>query len=474
MLDQIDYHQRRTARTGTQDSPAALAHDSLLDFTQYTFPRYAAAPHHRRLIERLEAVERGEVRRLMVFMPPRHGKSELVSVRFPAWYLGRNPDKRVILSSYGAALAHDFSRQVRNLVASDEYAQTFGRLGQRAKAVRLADDSRAVDAWSLAPPHRGGMVAAGVGGALSGRGAHCMVIDDPVKDRLEANSPTFRDRLWDWYCAVARTRLEDDAAVVVCQTRWHDDDLSGRLLRAAKDDAQADQWTVLHFPAIDDGGSALWPQKYPICELERIRATIGTWEFAALYQGDPKPQEGAIFRAEWFPRIERLPQRATCRIIQAWDTAFEEDRGADYTACVTLGIADNRIYVMNVWRQRLEFPDLIEAIQRQAEAWSPEAILIEDSGSGKSSRQQLNRLTLLPVIKVRAADYGDKTTRAMFVTPYCEAGKVWLPQAAPWLSVFEEELFRFPSAEHDDQVDAFVYALMRAGRGARVRRVHDD
>ena len=299
-----------------------------------------------------------------------------------------------------------------------------------------------------------------------------MLIDDPLKDRQEANSSTMRDRTWDWYAAVARTRLEENAAVVVVQTRWHDDDLTGRLLRQARDDPQADQWEVLHFPALDAEGAALWPEKYPAEELQTIRATIGSWEFAALYQGDPKPEEGAIFKQEWFRRYDMPPHKAECYVIQVWDTAFEKGAENDPSACITLGVKDNQWYLLNVYRRRMEYPELVDQAKAQAGAWQPNVLEVEDAGSGRSLVQSLIRLTGLPVVRVKPDRA--KTERAMLATPYCEAGRVWLPKAAPWLADFEQELFRFPGAEHDDQVDAFVYALLRAGAGTGRRwRLND-
>jgi len=464
-LRELEQWEAGKADVSDADSPERRAYGRLLDFTELTFPKYEAAQHHRDLCAALEAVEEGGTKRLLVTMAPRHGKSELVSIRFPAWYLGRNPDKRVILASYGGNLAQRFSRSVRNLLSEPIYSSIF-------PTVSLSQDSKAVDAWDLATPHRGGMVAAGIGGGLTGHGADLFVIDDPLKDRRNANSPLQRDRDWEWYASVARTRLEDNAAVVLVLTRWHDDDLAGRVLKQSRDDPGADQWDVMHLPAINEAGEALWPEKYPLEELQKTKATIGAWEFAAQYQGDPQPEEGAIFYRDWFQRIERLPHHAECTVIQAWDTAFEEGQDNDYSACVTLGLLDNRVYLLNVWRERVEFPDLIRAIQTQAQVWKPNTIMIEDSGSGKSSRQHLSGLTMLPILPVRAGDYGNKATRARKVTPWCEAGKVWLPSAASWLASFEEELYRFPSSAHDDQVDAFVYAMMRAMQGSRRRKVH--
>ena len=229
-----------------------------------------SANHHRLIAEKLEAVERGEIDRLMIFMPPRHGKSELASKRFPAWCLGRNPKRQIIAASYNSDLASDFGRNVRNIVAEPEFGQVFRNVG-------LAPDSQAANRMNT--NHGGTYVAAGVGTAVTGRGADIALIDDPFKDREEADSQRRRDVVWDWYRSTLFTRLMPGGAVVVILTRWHEDDLAGRLL-----EAEGDQWTVLSMPAINNAGEALWPEWYDVDALARIKATIGQREWSALYQ----------------------------------------------------------------------------------------------------------------------------------------------------------------------------------------------
>ncbi len=270
-----------------------LARRHLIDFTQYTNPLYRPAAHHRRICDRLEAIERGEIDRLMIFMPPRHGKSELASKRFPAWCLGREPKRQIIGASYNSDLATDFGRNVRNIVAEREFAEVFPE-------VSLAPDSRAAN--RLNTNHGGAYVAAGVGTAVTGRGADIALIDDPFKDREEADSERRRDLVWDWYRSTLFTRLTPGGAIVLIQTRWHEDDLAGRLL--AHDGAQ---WEVLELPAIDAAGEALWPKWYDLPTLERIRRTIGPREWSALYQQRPAPDEGTYFQRGWFKSWTVLP-----------------------------------------------------------------------------------------------------------------------------------------------------------------------
>ncbi|MEP3891358.1 MAG: terminase family protein [Hellea sp.] len=270
------------------------ARADLLAFTQYTFSQYEAAPHHRRIARTLEAVDRGEIDRLMVTMPPRHGKSEEVTIRFPAWALGRNPKRHIITACYNAELASGFGRSVRNILATPAYDKIF--------QTQLARDSKAANRWNTTDG--GAYIAAGVGTAITGRGADIFIIDDPLKDRAEAESELRRQAVWDWYTSTAYTRLMPGGAVIIVQTRWHEDDLAGRLL--AHQEKGGDQWHRLDLPAIDASGQALWPEKYPLSALRRIQAAIGPRDWSALYQQAPSPEDGDFFRREWFDMFSEL------------------------------------------------------------------------------------------------------------------------------------------------------------------------
>jgi hypothetical protein len=248
-------------------------------------PGYVTGAHHAVVCDALEAVERGEIKRLMVFQPPRHGKSELVSKRFPAWYLGRNPKRQIISASYGQDLASDFGREVRNILTSPEYRALF-------PGITVASDSAARNRWHT--NQGGSYVAAGVGTAITGRGADILNIDDPLKDRSEADSETVRNGVWNWYTSTAYTRLMPGGSVIVTLTRWHEDDLAGRLLAAQEQGG--DQWHVISMPAINADGEALWPARYPITALEGIRTAIGPRDWSALYQQDPRPLDGNLFK----------------------------------------------------------------------------------------------------------------------------------------------------------------------------------
>ena len=412
---------------------ARQAGQSLLAFTEYTNPLYVRAQHHEQIAAKLEAVERGDIDRLMIFMPPRHGKSELASKRFPAWCLGRKPNRQIIAASYNSDLANDFGRNVRNLVAEPEFGQVF-------PGVTLAPDSQA--AMRMNTNHGGTYVAAGVGTAVTGRGAHIALIDDPFKDREEADSERRRELVWDWYRSTLYTRLMPGGAIVLIQTRWHEDDLAGRLL-----EQDAEQWDVLELPAIDDG-RALWPEWYDIDALERIKATIGPREWSALYQQQPQPDEGTFFKREWFDERERP---ATLRYYGSSDYAVT-DGGGDYTVHRLWGIdARGDVYRVDGWRGQTASDEWIERKldlikQYKPLAWFGEGGVIQKAIEPMLRRRMRERnvhcrLEWLPSV-------ADKPTRARSFQAMAATGRVHFEPSADL-----SEFLVFPAGKHDDEVD---------------------
>jgi predicted phage terminase large subunit-like protein len=426
------------------------AAESLIAFTEYTLPEYEAANHHRLIAERLEAVERGEIDRLMIFMPPRHGKSELASRRFPAWCLGRNPKRNIIAASYNSDLATDFGREVRNIVASTEYGAVFD--------TSLAQDNRAANRWNT--NSGGAYVAAGVGTAVTGRGAHILLIDDPLKDREEADSELRRQRVWDWYTSTAYTRLAPGGAVVLIQTRWHEDDLAGRLLDAQE--TGGDQWEVLSLPALD-GDKPLWPEWYDKRALERIRDAIGPRDWSALYQQSPAPDEGSYFKREWLQYYDKLPD--SVYTYGGSDYAVT-DNGGDYTVHLTAAMdGDGNIYVTDLWRQQTTPDKWIDAWLDMVErheplTWAEEQGQIIKSVGPFIDRQMQERG--IYCAREQFTSVADKPTRARAFQARMASGKVYLPQNAPWLADFINELLTFPAGKNDDQVDAasIVFRLL--------------
>ena len=475
---------RAAAAALTELERRRAARTSLLGFTQYTFPRYQAAPHHRLICEKLEAVERGQCKRLMIFTPPRHGKSELVSRRFPPFCLGRNPDREIISASYGAELALDFGRDVRNIVGSREFPVLFSGVG-------LAADSAAKNRWHT--NHGGGYVAAGVGTAITGRGADILNIDDPVKDRAEAESETIRESIWAWYRSTAYTRLMPGAAIILTMTRWHEDDLAGRLLEQAK--ADGDQWEVLNLPALAEGndplgrdvGAALWPQRYNETTLHQIRSVLEPREWGALYEQNPRPSGSSYFDVQK-ALVDGLPVEAPriCDLVYATiDTAVKTGSGNDGTAVIfwaksehighplivldwdiTQISGDLLITWLPVVFQRLE--ELAKSCRAR---YGSGGVWIEDKASGTILLQQAQRQDLpAQAIDSKLTAVG-KDERAISISGYVSAGMVKIAQAAydkvttykgRTGNHFLMQVFRFQIGvkdQMDDLLDDWAYGI---------------
>lgn len=425
---------------------------SLLEFCRVIDPMYERARHADVMIKHLEAVERGDLNRLMIFMPPRHSKTFHVSERFPAWCMGRKPRRQIILASYGAELAERNSRVARNLLYDERWPWP---------DVKIADDSAAINRWHT---NQGGrVIAAGVGGAMTGFGADLLLIDDPVKGRQEADSEVMRERTWEWYVEVARTRLMPGGAVVLCQTRWHEDDLAGRLLNARG----ASEWTVLTMPAMamsDDPlgrspGAALWPEWFDLPALEEIKRDLtsdqGSRAWLALYQQNPTPDEGGMFKRQWMQR-RGMCARPLLRVL-VLDSAFKTGVGNDPSAIATWETDGIDYYVRDLRLGRWEYPDLRDQMLTAAALAKPDAVLIEDTAAGQSIIQELRRATALAIVPVKVT--ASKEARATAITPIFEAGKVTLNPDLPGLSEWIEEHAVFPNGQHDDCVDTTSIAL---------------
>lgn len=425
------------------------AFSRLIAYAAYQWPGYRDAPHHRLIARKLEAVERGEIKRLMIFMPPRHGKSMLASEFFPAWYLGRNPSHYVIASTYAQELADDFGRKVKGQIADGSYQAIF-------PGVRLAEDSQSVKRFhveggiELGTTQRGAYYSVGVGGPLTGRGAHLLMIDDPVKNREEADSEVVRRRIRDWYTSTAYTRLMPGARIVVIQTRWHEDDLSGWLLK----EHQHEGWDVVSLPAISDAGEALWPEQYSQAELERIKAAVGPRDWSALYQQRPAPESGDYFKREWFRYYEDAPERL--QIYGASDYAITA-KGGDYTVHGIFGVdRAGRIYLLDLWRQQTTSDVWIDAFLDLVARWKPIQWAEEQGQIIKSldpfiNKRSIERQTF--VAREQFTSLSDKASRAQAIRGRMAQGMVYFPRNAPWLADLERELLTFPVGVNDDQVD---------------------
>ncbi|OAT81136.1 hypothetical protein A6M21_11830 [Desulfotomaculum copahuensis] len=453
----------------------ADARDSLSFFLEYeSAGEWKPANHLNLLCEKLEAIERGEIKRLIVEMPPRHGKSEVVSKKFPAWFLGRNPDKEVILTSYGADLTFDFSRIARD---------TFERMGPVLWGLELSPRSSAVGRWEI-KGHRGGLTAAGIGGPITGRGAHVAIIDDPIKNWEEANSKTYREAVWNWYRTVLRTRLAPQGAIILVLTRWHEDDLAGRLLKEAKNGGE--QWEVLRLPAVAEEndplgrqpGEPLWPEYgFDATWAKETEKAVGSFVWAALYQQRPMPAEGGLFKrtnfryfqvdAEWYtlhrPEGDKRVPKNACWVFQTCDPAGSTKTTADYFVLGTWAVTpDRELLLLDIIRERLEGPDQPRLFREGYRRYSPSFQGVETKNMGLTLYQMLLREGL-PIRELKADS--DKVTRALPAAARMEAGMIYFLEGAPWLDDYESELLAFPNGEHDDQVDITAYAAQQVAAG---------
>lgn len=433
---------------------AEKARRRLTDYCRYVDDSYVVAEPHRRLLAALEAVERGDCHRLIVQMPPRIGKSLTTSIRFPAWFLGRDPDRKVLLGSYSADLAYDFSRRCRNELREH---------GQGLFGIELADDSAAVSRWGI-NGREGYFAAAGVGGPFTGRGGDLLVIDDPVKGAEQADSELYREKVKSWYRSDARTRLHPGGRVVVVQTRWHEDDLAGWLQDEARK-GSGERFEVLSLPMLSEADEPLWPERYDAEECGRIKLAVGSRAWEALYQQRPAPDGGAILKREWWKRYRELPP-VMDEVVLSIDATFKDKDSSDFVVIQAWGRLGTRKYLLDQRRARMGFSQTCQAIRDFRAALvdrrlKPDSVLIEDKANGSAIIETLRheRTGIDGVIAVEPK--GGKVARARNVEAQVEAGQVFLPDEAPWVGDFIEECAAFPNGKHDDQVDAMTQALVR-------------
>lgn len=435
-----------------QDAAAELllrreGREDLLTFTVETHPSYMTGWHHREICRALMRVERGEIDRLMIFAPPRHGKSELVSLRFPAWYIGRHPERQIICASYNDDLAADFGRKVKSIISSDEYRRFF-------PDVSLSADAKAANRWHTTS---GGIyVSAGLGGTLSGRGGHIIVVDDPIKNRDEADSKRIRDRLWEIYDSDIQSRLMPGGAIVVMHTRWHPDDLAGRLIDKMES-GEGDRWTVISLPAImnegQDNEESLWPEAFPLDAMRRRRTNTDSRTWVSLYQQKPRQDGGDILRGDWFKRY-RLGKHPDVHIYASSDYAVTPG-GGDYTEHGIWGIdCDDNLWAIDWWYGQ-DTPDVwVDAQLDLAKKWRP-LCWYGEAGAIRRAVEPMTKKRMRERNIFFRRDFipsmTDKRIRANALQARASLGKVYIPEC-PWGDRLVAQLAEFPG-RFDDAVD---------------------
>jgi predicted phage terminase large subunit-like protein len=449
-----------------------LCQEKFIKFVERVWPTFISGRHHKIMASAFERVAAGELKRLIINMPPRHTKSEFASYLLPSWFLGKFPSKKVIQTSHTAELAVGFGRKVRNLVDSEVYNGIFPELSLQA-------DSKAAGRWNTSKG--GDYFAIGVGGAVTGKGADLLIIDDPHSEQeaaLAAVNPDVYDKVYEWYTSGPRQRLQPGGAIVVVMTRWAQRDLTGQVLKNAALRGETD-WEVIEFPAIMPSGKPLWPEFWSLEELEALHEELPNAKWQAQYQQNPVGNESAIVKRDWWKIWEREKPPKCEYILQTWDTAFEKHQRADYSAGTTWGVFYNEedndtpnIILLNTYKKRVEFPDLKKDVLAEYREWEPDGLLIEKKASGAPLIYDLRAMGI-PVQEYTPSRGQDKIARLNSVSDIIASGKVWVPQTR-WAEELMDEVAAFPSGEHDDLVDATTLALMRFRQGGFLRLPSDE
>ena len=446
--------------------------DDYLQFVKESWPGFIEGKHHEMMARAFERVARGELKRLIINMPPRHTKSEFASYHLPAWFLGKFPGKKVIQTAHTAELAVGFGRKVRNLVGSPDYQSIF-------PGVKLQQDSKAAGRWNTSDG--GEYFAIGVGGAVTGKGADLLIIDDPHSEQEgQSADPNVFNRTYEWYTSGPRQRLQPGGAIIIVMTRWHKRDLTGQILKSSVQRAGAGEWEVIELPAILPSGSPLWPGFWSLDELEKLRSELPVAKWSAQYQQDPTSEEGAIIKREWWRRWTEDSPPPCEFIIQSWDTAFLKKERADYSACTTWGVfyapddtgreAAN-VILLDAFKARMEFPELKKRAYDEWRQWKPDAFIVEGKAAGMPLIFELRAIGI-PVQEYTPSRGNDKIARVNAVSDLFASGIVWCPERR-FAEEVMEEFAAFPSGEHDDLVDSSTQALIRFRQGGFIP-IHSD
>ncbi len=433
------------------------AKNDFLSFVKCVWPDFIEGAHHRHVAEKFNKIASGEIKRLIVNMPPRHTKSEFASFLLPSWMVGRNPKLKIIQATHTGELAIRFGRKAKHLIDSEEYKKIF--------ITKLQEDSKAAGRWETA--QGGEYFAAGVGGAITGRGADLLIIDDPHSEQ-DALSETKLESAYEWYTSGPRQRLQPGASIVLVMTRWSTKDLTSMLLKNQKE-VKADQWEVVEFPAIMEDGKPMWPEYWNQDELEKVKATLPVAKWNAQWMQHPTSEEGAIIKREWWRKWKHDWIPKLQHVIQSYDTAFMKKETADFSAITTWGVfylnedSPLNLILLDSLKGRYEFPELRRRALEQYKYWTPETVIIESKASGLPLTYELRQMDI-PVVNFTPSKGNDKHVRVNSVAPLFESGSIWAPEQKFAEEVIEE-CAAFPYGDHDDLVDSTTQAIMRFRQG---------
>tara|TARA_Y100001972_G_scaffold123583_1_gene171105 strand:+ start:94 stop:1602 length:1509 start_codon:yes stop_codon:yes gene_type:complete len=446
-----------------------------LTFVNRMWPAFISGRHHKVMADAFERVANGELKRLIINMPPRHTKSEFASYLFPAWYLGRYPEKKVIQTAHTAELAVGFGRKVRNLINQEDFQEVF-------PGIELSSDSKAAGRWNT--NKKGDYFAIGVGGAVTGKGADVLIIDDPHSEQdaaVGAYNPEVYDKVYEWYTSGPRQRLQPGGAIIVVMTRWSTRDLTGQIIKSATQREGADEWEVIELPAVMPSGDPLWPEFWPIDQLDSLKAELPVSKWSAQYQQDPTSEEGALIKREWWQEWEYENPPHCDAIIQSWDTAFLKTQRADYSACTTWGVFHHpnengesipNLILLDAYKEKLEFPDLKRAAYEKYWEYEPDQMIVEAKAAGSPLIFELRAMGI-PVTEFTPSRGQDKIARVNAVSDLFASGIVWCP-ATRWAEEVVEECAAFPAGDNDDLVDSTTQALLRFRQGGWIRSSMDE
>ena len=440
------------------------AKTDFLSFVKCVWPEFIEGSHHRLVAEKFNKLSTGKLKRLIINMPPRHTKSEFASYLLPAWMVGRNPKLKIIQATHTGELAIKFGRKAKHLIDSEEYHKIFD--------TRLQEDSKAAGRWETA--QGGEYFAAGVGGAITGRGADLLIIDDPHSEQ-DAMSESALENAYEWYTSGPRQRLQPGASIVLVMTRWSTKDLTAMLLKNQKE-VKGDQWDVIEFPALMDHGP-VWPEYWNAEELEKVKATLPVKKWNAQWMQSPTSDEGALIKREWWGKYTDDFIPPLHHVIQSYDTAFLKKESADFSAITTWGMfypnqdSPLHLLLLDAVKGRYEFPELRRRALQQYKYWQPETVIIEAKASGLPLTYELRQMDI-PVINFTPSKGNDKHVRVNSVAPLFESGMIWAPDQKFAEEVIEE-CAAFPYGDHDDLVDSMTQAVMRFRQGGLIRHPED-